>query len=586
MKKFFLFFLITAFFILFSCASTPEIDDDEAEIPIEEYSEVITSDVEEPEQIIDDVITEFLFDDEEFIEQEEINNIEDIVEIAEIAEIIEIDIIEELYEEEQDSSREELTEEINDLKQLVTDLENRLAELEHLLAIMGQLLSNDIQRRSDPPSEPEITEVIEVQEIAEIEPEIAIQEIFTEPEVVVITETPAPVQAPTAQTPTTPTPAAQTQPVIQTPPVQTQPSSPPPVQQPEPVIPTEETAPVNDLFIPLNDFSPPAARIDSLTQTGMTPQDSEIIFSRIVRATAGQILEIPFRGNGWVYLGELASRRGIVYNSRRNDSEGQTFIFTLEEPGTYILKFYRQDFIRDFIINDHVQVIVGESQIPAAGWFNPSIDRGRVIAQPRWPSALEEAQILSGTYSAPSGTRPAAESSVPGSLGDNLNQSSQVTVPSQNPAQTQTANITQPVTPAQTPLPQAASTPQTSALQAAATQIPVPPVSDAPVQAASPAVQERLPPEQLMQRAREAFDRGNVASAITSLDQFMEQYPGGSDEVFWLYGQFYEANSPNRNILLSLDYYQRLVNEYPQSSRFEDARRRIAYLQRFYITIN
>jgi hypothetical protein len=27
--------------------------------------------------------------------------------------------------------------------------------------------------------------------------------------------------------------------------------------------------------------------------------------------------------------------------------------------GEYALKFYRQDFIRDFIMNDYVQVIVG-----------------------------------------------------------------------------------------------------------------------------------------------------------------------------------------------------------------------------------
>jgi len=54
----------------------------------------------------------------------------------------------------------------------------------------------------------------------------------------------------------------------------------------------------------------------------------------------------------------------------------------------------------------------------------------------------------------------------------------------------------------------------------------------------------------------------------------------------WLYGQFYEANSPSRNILVSRDYYRRLVNEYPQSSRASDARRRIAYLERFYININ
>ena len=56
----------------------------------------------------------------------------------------------------------------------------------------------------------------------------------------------------------------------------------------------------------------------------------------------------------------------------------------------------------------------------------------------------------------------------------------------------------------------------------------------------------------------------------------------GTDEAWWLYGQLYEANSPNRDINLALEYYRRLVNEFPQSNRIVDAQRRIAYLERFY----
>jgi len=51
--------------------------------------------------------------------------------------------------------------------------------------------------------------------------------------------------------------------------------------------------------------------------------------------------------------------------------------------------------------------------------------------------------------------------------------------------------------------------------------------------------QEVLPPEILLERAREEFDAGNTAEAISFLDRFMVYYPGGSDEAFWLYGQFY-----------------------------------------------
>ena len=401
-------------------------------------------------------------------------------------------------------------------------------------------------------------------------------------------QTPAPAQTPSqtqppaqaqppAQTPTRPPAQSATQlpaqPQRQIPPVQT-----PPSLAEETILPREEPpADPPRREVPRPDFPSGApTRLDSLAQMGMTPLDSEIIYSRIVRATVGQIVEIPFRGTGWVYLGELASRRGIVYNSRRNDPEGLSFIFSLEEAGVYSLKFYRQDFIRDFIINDHVQVIAGDSPSAGAGWFGPPVDRGRVIAQPRWPSAVEEAQIRSGT-------RIASEPVISGAL---PSQSAAAAQPSQSTSPSQSTTPSQSTSPSQSP---------------AASQITAPSVQETPgaAQTAAPSQpdisqtdssglappRERLSPDVLIQRANETFEAGNVPAAIALLDQFMQDYPNGSDEAYWLLGQFYESNSPNRNILLSLEYYNRLVNEYPQSRRFNDARRRIAYLQRYYINI-
>jgi Tfp pilus assembly protein PilF len=115
---------------------------------------------------------------------------------------------------------------------------------------------------------------------------------------------------------------------------------------------------------------------------------------------------------------------------------------------------------------------------------------------------------------------------------------------------------------------------------------PAPP----PAEPAAPSTESALGPEadspdQYLRRAREEFEAGRVAPAIALLDRFRERYPSGSDETWWLYGQFYEANSPSRDIRTSLDYYRRLLREYPQSSRCNDARRRIAYLERYYINI-
>jgi outer membrane protein assembly factor BamD (BamD/ComL family) len=99
---------------------------------------------------------------------------------------------------------------------------------------------------------------------------------------------------------------------------------------------------------------------------------------------------------------------------------------------------------------------------------------------------------------------------------------------------------------------------------------------------ASPAVS----PDSYVRQAQEEFDAGRIGSALSILDRFREQYPGGSDEAWWLYGQLFEANKPARDVRSALDYYRRLVREYPQSPRSRDAQRRIAFLERYYFNIN
>jgi TolA-binding protein len=129
-----------------------------------------------------------------------------------------------------------------------------------------------------------------------------------------------------------------------------------------------------------------------------------------------------------------------------------------------------------------------------------------------------------------------------------------------------------------------AAEPEQGAAEIPQSSVPALSAPEGPPAAALPLAQD-IPPDQYLQQAQEEFKAGRVAAALSILDQFREWYPSGSDEAYWLYGQFYEANSPSRDIRLSLDYYRRLVREYPQSSRYSEARRRIDYLERYYINI-
>ncbi|MDR2516976.1 MAG: tetratricopeptide repeat protein [Spirochaetaceae bacterium] len=246
------------------------------------------------------------------------------------------------------------------------------------------------------------------------------------------------------------------------------------------------------------------------------PRD-EITRSRTVRAAPGQTVEIPFRGNGWVYHGERNDRPGVSFLARRDDSEGRIFSFRPGEAGEFELTFSRQDFIRDFIQNDEVRLVV--ENLPTGS--------GETVTAPRWPPAAGETAAAPTGRDAPAGRDAPPPSNDPGSAA------------------------------------------------------PAPVIDTPPPVTAQP----ELGSDELLSRAREEVREGRPAEAVALLDRFRERYPLGSDEAWWLYGQALEAPGPGRDMRSALAYYRRLMEEYPQSQRVDAARRRIAYIERFYINI-
>jgi TolA-binding protein len=295
-----------------------------------------------------------------------------------------------------------------------------------------------------------------------------------------------------------------------------------------------------------------------------------------------------------VYLGELRSRPGVAYNSRRSEPEGQTFVFRTEEAGSFGLKFYKQDYIRDYILNDYVQVIVGEA--PERELFAFPGDRGQAIAAPRWPYLPGEepaggssAGISAGTASVAAQAEGGLTGDVPAgpSAGPSAGTSAGTSAVSGDSSGGAAVPQTPPVLLPETPQPAAGRRPpvRTEGRDDDSIVPVAPPRAVSPAPVGDPAFPGDTPPEEYFRRAREAFEAGQIEPALALLDRFRERYPLGSDEAWWLYGQLLEAAGPSRDIRLALDYYRRLVREYPQSPRYNDARRRIAYLERFYFNI-
>ncbi len=389
---------------------------------------------------------------------------------------------------------------------------------------------------------------------------------------------------------------------------------------------------------------PPSGLPELPSKTNPALAEERVVLSRSVRATLGQLVEIPYQGAGWVYLGEVGGRKGLAYDSRRLDPDGQTFVFRCEAPGTYTVKFFKQDFIKDYIINDYVEVVVGESPVPAtsgAGVFSLPVDRGRVVANPRWPiaGAAATTATTNGTTNAATanGATPAAATAATPAA------PTTTAAPTGTAAQTSTAATTTPATGANnaaspataTTAPAASTAPATTAttapanaaatMAAAATTGTAQPVtaptattngattataaspttantatSTTPATsaaataapagttqttAANPSLDNLTQPEEFINLAKTQMDAGQYASTLATLQAFSARYPAGSDEAWWLMGQALEAKGPQRDIKGALSYYKRLLSEYPQSRHYDEAQQRIAYLERFYFDI-
>jgi TolA-binding protein len=115
--------------------------------------------------------------------------------------------------------------------------------------------------------------------------------------------------------------------------------------------------------------------------------------------------------------------------------------------------------------------------------------------------------------------------------------------------------------------------------------VPAPAAASPETAAAPDGAPADAAPGSYVSRARDEYDAGRVGQALSILDQFRQLYPSGTDEAWWLYGQLLEANSPAKDIALALEYYRRLIREFPQSPRVSEAQRRIAYLERYYFNI-
>lgn len=84
--------------------------------------------------------------------------------------------------------------------------------------------------------------------------------------------------------------------------------------------------------------------------------------SRSVTIHKNDIIEIPYQGNWWVYLGDVNGSNTLTFSGREFVSEKTVFRLRAVKEGESLLHFYKQDIIAGVLIDDYLEVIVGEAE--------------------------------------------------------------------------------------------------------------------------------------------------------------------------------------------------------------------------------
>lgn len=148
----------------------------------------------------------------------------------------------------------------------------------------------------------------------------------------------------------------------------------------------EETAPVTDpIYIPSprEDMKKPVSVISEeqaaqAAELENEEDDSELeellaaipepekpaepVASRSVTIRKNDIIEVPYQGNWWVYLGDATGSGALTFTGRDYIAEKTVFTLRAVKEGRALLHFFKQDIIAGVMVDDYLEVIVGETE--------------------------------------------------------------------------------------------------------------------------------------------------------------------------------------------------------------------------------
>lgn len=258
--------------------------------------------------------------------------------------------------------------------------------------------------------------------------------------------------------------------------------------------------------------------------------------SRKVTVNTNETLTVRYPGFGWIYLGSDAEYNNLESTGRKIDNDETVYTLTAKKAGTQLHHFYKVDQVTGDYIDDYLEVTVTEN-IGSVYTIVKVPDYKEII-----PEQPEKPAVASTKKNPPI-----------------------VDIEAKEVKPTEKRNYE-------------VYTPElTDDKEEIIPEKKTQPVKEEYVEA--------LDADDLLDRAKSLFNEKKYVESQKYLTSFMEIATQKRDEGLFLQGQIFEQDGSTKNIKEAISTYKSIVDNYPDSYYWDDANKRIIYLNRFYIQI-
>ena len=273
--------------------------------------------------------------------------------------------------------------------------------------------------------------------------------------------------------------------------------------------------------------------IESTEEEQKIEEEPQIIPSRSVTLNKKEYVDIVYPGSGWIFMGAIDNSKNLTYFGRKLGSEDTKFTLQAKVDGIVILHFYKNDAITGEYIDDYLEVIV----LPKNGSSKTHI------------SAPEYAYV------------------VPKQPEDTITKQTEpeVIIPTETENTIYVENDDSEVQTIEV---------ETEEFEEDGVIV---------IDEEDDVSYVEIDATDLFVKAKENFQNQNFQEALTLIIDFLELSNEKKDEALFLQGQIYESSWNGKNIKLAIESYENITKNFPSSSLWDKAKKRITYLKRFYL---